>query len=156
LTAKGSPDLGIEKATSEPDEYLGRVNALTAWVRQFEECLTYCYFQTPAFDTLVETTNCLTGRDLDREGALKIGRRVVNLFRMFSVREGMTPEHDSFSPRLASPPVDGPRAGKSLAPTLTEVLQSYYKASGWDSNGRPTLELLKSLDLEFTIKDFDR
>jgi aldehyde:ferredoxin oxidoreductase len=156
LTVKGSPDLGIDNPTSEPDEYLGRVNARTEWMRQFEECLTYCYFQTPSFDTMIETVNCLTGRDLDREGALSIGRRIVNLMRMFNLREGMTAEHDSFSPRLGSAPVDGPSAGKSLAPNFTKVLQAYYEASGWDPKGQPAPELLESLNLGFTIKDLDR
>lgn len=156
MTVKGSPDLGIETATAEPDAYLGRVNALTSWVRQFQECLTYCYFQTPSLDTLVATLNCLTGSNLDRDGAVQTGRRVVNLFRMFSLREGMTCEDDSFSPRLASPPVDGPRAGKSLAPTFAAARQAYYEASGWDAQGVPQPDLLRSLGLEFTLKDVDR
>jgi aldehyde:ferredoxin oxidoreductase len=85
------------------------------------------------------------------EHALKIGRRVVNLMRMFNIREGMTKEHDSFSPRLGTPPVDGPAMGKSIAPTFERVLQSYYRTSGWDPEGRPTRELLEKLDLDFTV-----
>ena len=151
LTGRGSSDLGIEKPTAEPDEYLGEVNAKSAWWRQFQECLVYCYYQTATAKTMIKTLNDLTGSDYDMEHALKIGRRVVNLMRMFNIREGMTKEHDSFSPRLGTPPVDGPAMGKSIAPTFERVLQSYYRTSGWDPEGRPTRELLEKLDLDFTV-----
>jgi aldehyde:ferredoxin oxidoreductase len=87
------------------------------------------------------------------EEALQIGRRVVNLLRMFNKREGMTKEHDSFSPRLSMPPVDGPGIGKSLAPTFERVRSAYYRASGWDQEGMPTRTLLEELDLGFTLPD---
>ncbi len=151
LTAKGSSDLGIEKPTAEPDEYLGEVNAKSAWWRQFQECLNYCYFQTATGKTMIKTLNNLTGSDYDMEHALKIGKRVVNLMRMFNIREGMTKEHDSFSPRLGMPPVDGPAQGKSIKPTFDSVLQAYYKMSGWDQEGVPRRELLEELDLGFTV-----
>ena len=87
------------------------------------------------------------------EEALRIGRRVVNLLRMFNRREGMTKEHDTFSPRLSMPPVDGPGIGKSLAPTFERVRSAYYRASGWDQDGVPTRALLEELDLGFTLTD---
>jgi aldehyde:ferredoxin oxidoreductase len=151
LTGRGSTDLGISQPTSQPDEYLGRVNAQTEWLRQFEECLMYCYYQTPTLKTMIETLNCVTGSEYSREDALAVGRRVVNLLRMFNLREGMTVEHDSFSPRLAAPPVDGPNIGKSLAPTFEKVRGAYYDASGWDEKGMPRPELLKSLQLAFAV-----
>lgn len=153
LTGRGSSDLGITEPTSQPNEYLGRVNAQTEWLRQFEECLAYCYYQTPSLQTMVKTLNCLTGAEYAREDALTVGKRVVNLLRMFNIREGMTAEHDSFSPRLAMPPVDGPKIGKSLAPTFDKVRGAYYEASGWNEEGVPRSELLKSLGLEFTVGD---
>ncbi|MDX9821116.1 MAG: aldehyde ferredoxin oxidoreductase C-terminal domain-containing protein [Syntrophales bacterium] len=153
LTGKGSADLGIDKPTSEPDEYLGEVNAKTEWLRQFQECLTYCYYQSASLKTLVETLNILTGSRYTPEDALTIGKRNVALLRMFNCREGMTKEDDSFSPRLQMPPVDGPGKGKSLAPTFEKVRSAYYRAAGWDENGLPTRKLLRELDLEFAIQD---
>lgn len=151
FTARGSTDLAIEKPTAQPDEYLGEVNAKSAWWRQFQECLIYCYYQSATGKTMIETLNSLTGSDYDMEHAMRIGKRVVNLMRMFNIREGMTKEHDSFSPRLGMSPVDGPAMGKSIAPTFEKVLQSYYRMAGWDQEGMPTRELLKELDLDFTI-----
>lgn len=156
LTARGSADLEIEKPTAEPNEYLGEVNAKSAWWRQFQECLSYCYYQTASGKTMIKTLNNLTGSDYDMEHALKIGKRVVNLMHMFNIREGMTKEHDSFSPRLGMPPVDGPAEGKSIAPTFEKVLQSYYRTSGWNQEGMPTRELLEELDLGFTVPDLGK
>lgn len=153
LTGRGSSDLGVDKPTSEPDEYLGEVNAKTEWLRQFQECLTYCYYQTASLKTLVETLNTLTGSSYTTEDALKIGKRIVNLLRMFNCREGMTKEDDSFSPRLQTPPVDGPGKGKSLAPTFEKVRSAYYRAAGWDESGVPTKKPLQELNLEFAIQD---
>jgi aldehyde:ferredoxin oxidoreductase len=151
FTAKGSADLEMEKPTAEPDEYLGEVNAKSAWWRQFQECLIYCYYQTASGKTMIKTLNNLTGSDYDMEHAMKIGKRVVNLMRMFNIREGMTREHDSFSPRLGTPPLDGPAQGKSIKPTFDIVLQAYYKMSGWDQEGVPVRALLEELDLGFTM-----
>ena len=153
LTGRGSTDLGVDRPTSEPDEYLGEVNAKTEWLRQFQECLTYCYYQTASLKTLVETLNILTGGGYSVEDALKVGKRIVSLLRMFNCREGMTREDDCFSPRLQMPPVDGPGKGKSLAPTFEKVRSAYYRAAGWDENGLPTTSLLKELDLGFTLQD---
>jgi aldehyde:ferredoxin oxidoreductase len=151
FTAKGSADLEMEKPTAEPDEYRGEVNAKSAWWRQFQECLIYCYYQTASGKTMIKTLNNLTGSDYDMEHAMKIGKRVVNLMRMFNIREGMTREHDSFSPRLGTPPLDGPAQGKSIKPTFDIVLQAYYKMSGWDQEGVPVRALLEELDLGFTM-----
>jgi len=151
MTSRGSPELGIERPTSEPDEYLGEVQAKTGPTRQFAECLIFCYYQTCSLKTMAQTLNCLTGADYDVEGCLKVGRRVVNLLRMFNKREGMTKEDDSFSSRLGQPPIDGPGKGKSWVPTFEKARNAYYRAMGWGEDGMPTRETLEKLDLGFTI-----
>jgi len=151
MTLRASPELGIDKAASEPDEYLAVVEANTAPKRQFEECLTFCYFQSASLPTMVATLNCLTGAEYSVEDCLTVGRRVINLLRMFNKREGMTKEHDSFSFRLAQPPVDGPGKGRSLAPTFEGIRDAYYEHMGWGRDGMPTRQTLQALDLDFTL-----
>lgn len=153
IAGKGFADLGIEKPATEPDEYLGEINAKTEWWRQFHESLTYCFYQNPSINTMLKTLNHLTGSAYNMDTALKTGRRIVNLLRMFNIREGMTKDHDSFSPRLSLPPIDGPGKGKSLAPSFEKVRAAFYMASGWDQEGRPARDLLEELDLGFAIKD---
>jgi aldehyde:ferredoxin oxidoreductase len=151
MTMRFSTELGLDRPASEPDEYVALVQSKTGPKRQFEECLGFCYFQASTLQTMIDTLNCLTGTSHDKESCLKIGRRVVNLLRMFNKREGMTREDDGFSPRLARSPTDGPGAGKSLAPNFEEIRQAYYGYMGWDEEGMPTTETLKELGLEFTI-----
>jgi aldehyde:ferredoxin oxidoreductase len=151
MTLRASAELGIEKPASTPDEYLAVVEAKTAPKRQFEECLTFCYFQSASLQTMVTTLNCLTGAEYSVQDCLKVGRRVVNLLRMFNKREGMTIEDDTFSSRLAQVPVDGPGKGKSLAPTFESIREAYYEQMGWGKDGMPTRETLQKLDLEFTL-----
>jgi aldehyde:ferredoxin oxidoreductase len=151
MTMRFSSELGLDRPASEPDEYVGVVQSKTGPKRQFEECLGFCYFQSCTLETMAETLNCIAGTDFDSDGCLEVGRRIINLMRMFNKREGMTAEDDSFSPRLARSPVDGPGRGMSLAPTYEKVKQAYYREMGWDSEGMPTPETLRELDLEFTI-----
>lgn len=151
MTSRANPELGFDRPTSEPDEYVGKVQALTGPKRQFEECLVFCYFQACSLKTMVDTLNTVTGAQYSVEDCLEIGRRVINLLRMFNKREGMTGEDDNFSPRLGQRPVDGPGKGKSFAPTFKRAKQAYYREMGWDENGMPTRETLEELDLGFTL-----
>jgi aldehyde:ferredoxin oxidoreductase len=156
LTSKAYPDLGIEKPTSKPDEYLGEVEAKTSYLRQLEDCLVFCYFQRCPVHRLVETCNCLTGSDYNDKSILNVGRRVVNLLRMFNKREGMTKEEDCFSHRIGLPPVNGPGKNKSLSPTFEKVRDAYYRAMGWGHDGMPTRKTLEELDIEFTMTSFGK
>ncbi|NQU16305.1 MAG: hypothetical protein HQ561_19275, partial [Desulfobacteraceae bacterium] len=137
----------LEKPATEPDEYLAEVQAKTGPKRQFEECLCFCYFQSSPFETMIKTVNILTGADYDTEECLKIGRRVVNLLRLFNNREGMTRDDDVFSKRLGQSPVDGPGAGRSLKPNYAKIRDAYYKKMGWTRKGIPTRKTLAELGL---------
>ena len=151
MTLRASPELGIERAASNPDEYLAEVEAKTAPKRQFEECLTFCYFQSATLPTMISTLNCITGAEYSVEDCMTVGRRVINLMRMFNKREGMSKADDSFSPRLGQAPVDGPGKGKSLAPTFEGIRDAYYKQMGWKKDGMPSQKTLKGLNLDFTL-----
>ena len=67
MTARSNPELGLDRPTSEPDEYLAKAQARTGPKRQFEECLVFCYFQACTFDTMVKTLNSLTGGQYDTD-----------------------------------------------------------------------------------------
>jgi aldehyde:ferredoxin oxidoreductase len=155
MTVRFSTELGFDRPTSEPDEYLAKVQARTGPKRQFEECLGFCYFQACSLKTMAETLNAVTGGGYDVEECLKVGRRGINLLRMFNRRRGMTKDHDCFSPRLGQAPVDGPGKGKSLMPTYEKVRDAYYQEMEWDENGMPTREILEKLDLTFTLSDLE-
>jgi len=76
----------------------------------------------------------------------KIGERIWNMEREFNNAAGFTSKDDSLPKRLLTEAAKtGPAKGKvSMLPVM---LPLYYKARGWDSEGRPTSETKKRLGL---------
>jgi aldehyde:ferredoxin oxidoreductase len=149
MTLKFSKELGIDEPTSLPNEWVGRAQAKTGPKRQFEESLIFCYYQSPNLSTLVRTLNAVTGFEFTTEECLTLGRRIINLLRVFNIRHGFTPEQDSFSSRLGEPPADGPGKGGTLVPTFEKIKGVYYQEMGWnDRTGFPLPETLRRLGLK--------
>ncbi|MEM2178895.1 MAG: aldehyde ferredoxin oxidoreductase C-terminal domain-containing protein [Candidatus Methanomethylicia archaeon] len=122
---------------------------------QFEDSLVTCRFNTRTNIELLSQAVCaVTGWDFTFEEAIECGRRIVNLYRAFNIRCGITSDLDYPSPRYGSAPPDGPLKGKSLMPYWDKMLQIYYKEMGWDEkSGKPLPETLKKLSLDYVIKD---
>lgn len=157
MTLKFSKELGIDEPTSLPNEMVGRAQARTGPKRQFEECLVFCYYQSPNLSTLLRALNAITGFDFTTENCLKLGKRVINLLRVFNIRHGFTDEQDSFSPRLGEAPTDGPGKGQSMAPTFEKIKRYYYKEMGWDERtGFPLPDTLDALGLGNAAKELER
>lgn len=151
MTARANPELGFTEPTRYPDEYLAFVQSKTGPKRQFEECLLFCYFQACSLKHMVDTFNILTGGEFSVEDCLAVGERVINLLRMYNIREGLTMKDDRYSRRLGQSPVDGPGAGKSIDATFEQIRAVYYQAMGWDQNGVPKPVTLNRLGLGFTL-----
>jgi aldehyde:ferredoxin oxidoreductase len=117
----------------------------------FEDSLVGCRFNTGSqIDLLCDLVNSATGWDIDFNEAMMIGRRAVNMARVFNLRAGISSELDAPSERYGSTPVDGPAAGKDIMKHWNDMLQNYYKLMGWDQEGRPlqvTLEELGVADI---------
>ncbi len=156
MTGRGNPELGIERPTADPDNYLAEVQTKTGPKRQFEECLAFCYFQACSLKQMVQTLNVITGSDFSAENCLEIGERVINLLRLYNVREGLSMEDDSYSYRLGQSPIDGPGKGKSLNANFTEIRQAYYQMMGWDKLGVPTAETIERLNITSSFNDIKR
>ena len=76
----------------------------------------------------------------------KIGERVWNMEREFNNRAGFTSKDDSLPKRLLTEPAKtGP--AKGLVSGLGKMLPEYYKARGWDTEGRPPKETKARLGL---------
>lgn len=104
----------------------------------------------------------LTGQDL-----LTIGERIVNLERLFNVREGLSRADDRLPGRFTeeaaplyeySPDPDTGEMRRSDEPLrygllkdFESMLDRYYDLRGWSRQGVPTPETLRRLGLEETV-----
>ncbi len=75
--------------------------------------------------------------------------RVINLERLFNVREGVSRKDDVLPWRVMHEPIpDRPSAGMHCAPDdLSTMLDRCYALRGWDTDGVPTRERLNALGL---------
>jgi aldehyde:ferredoxin oxidoreductase len=120
---------------------------------QFIDCLGVCRFCTH-WETLIPILNAVTGWDFTLQEAMEVGRRTVNLLRVFNLRHGMDPSLEKPSSRYGSAPVDGPAKGISIMTHWDTMLRNYRKLMGWDEiTGKPLPETLEKLGLKELVKD---
>ncbi len=91
----------------------------------------------------------VTGWDMTAEELERVGERVINLERLFNVREGVRRQDDALPWRVMHEPIpDGPSAGAHCPPEeLGLMLDRYYALRGWDGDGVPTPARLSALGL---------
>ncbi|MGC8565385.1 MAG: aldehyde ferredoxin oxidoreductase family protein [Thermoplasmata archaeon] len=107
-----------------------------------------CLFTSFALgaDDYRDMLNVVTGFNYTTEEMMLAGERIWNMERLFDLNAGFTKADDTLPPRMLKEPMpDGPVKG-SVVP-LDTLIRDYYAARGWDQDGRPTKEKLKSLGL---------
>ena len=80
------------------------------------------------------------GAEIQPTDLLKIGERVINLSRLFNIREGIS-RKDDILPRRFYQIGEGEKEG------FDAMVDQYYRARGWDKEGRPTMRKLVDLHL---------
>ncbi len=140
---------GLEPITNPFDwEQVINQNARTNGRRIFEDSLVVCRFPNEDINMLISCFNASTGWGLTLEEAMKCGKRVVNLMRIFNHRCGMSKDLDAPSERYGSIPSDGPAKGISARDIWEKVRRRYYELMGWDpETGYPLPETIESLGL---------
>jgi aldehyde:ferredoxin oxidoreductase len=128
------------------------MSAKTDGIRQLQDSLGICFFCVQDFHLLLDNLNAITGWNYDIEEAMKTGRRIINLLRVFNFRHGLVKENEAPSLRYGSIPVDGPNQGKNIMLGWNEMRANYYRQMGWDTEtGKPLPETLEALDLGYAI-----
>jgi len=91
----------------------------------------------------------VTGWDVTAGELERTGERIVNLERLFNVREGVRRRDDVLPWRVMHEPIpEGPSAGMYCPPEeLAAMLDVYYDLRGWDADGVPTRQRLATLGL---------
>ncbi len=117
------------------------------------ECLITCLFTSPGdVFTLADTCEALkaaTGLQFSSEELMLIGERTHNMCRIFSLREGLSREHEQLPARFANPvEKGGPSTGQSFTgEEVKRLLDEYYALRGWTKQGIPTEKTLERLGL---------
>lgn len=123
-------------------------------IRQFDDCLGICRLSTPHPKMVLDCFNAVTGWNWSLEDAFTVGRRIVNLLRVFNLRHGMRIEDERPSERYGSVPIDGPTQGRDIMAQWPEMVRNYYQLMGWDEKtGKPLPETMEKLGLGEFVKD---
>ncbi len=122
--------------------------------RQFEDSLGVCRFCMHDFKMTLDCLKAVTGWELGILEAMDVGKRIVNLLRVFNIRHGLKKEIEAPSSRYGSIPTDGPAKGKSIASHWESIRRNYYQQMGWDTeSGKPLPQTLERLGLAHLSKD---
>ncbi|MGE5653900.1 MAG: aldehyde ferredoxin oxidoreductase C-terminal domain-containing protein [Bacillota bacterium] len=134
-------------------------------VKHYEEwsaladCLEVCKntivnMEVLDFAGTAELLRAGTGAEWDAQMVQSACERLVNLERLFLVRQGLRRQDDRLPSRFLKEPL-GPESGPSAGSVveLEAMLDEYYSARSWDlQTGVPTLAKLRSLGLEDEAK----
>jgi aldehyde:ferredoxin oxidoreductase len=116
------------------------------------DALGVCKFSRHMFyaEGFLELIHAVTGMKMDVWDLMAVGERINNLARAFNVREGFGRKDDTLPPRVLKEAIpSGPSEGGIILENELEVmLERYYEARGWDSEGRPTRTLLHILGMD--------
>jgi aldehyde:ferredoxin oxidoreductase len=102
----------------------------------------------------VDMIKAVTGWDLTMDEVMEVGRRRLDLFRVFNAREGFSREDDKLPKKFFKQLTGtGPTAGFALTQEEVDAaIDHYYKLAGWASDGIPTHETLKKHDIEWAAE----
>lgn len=120
------------------------------------ETLISCIFNFLPPEIYLKLFNAARGTEMSMDEFLRVGERIEQLIRAFSVREGKISRKDDVLPdRVYEEPLPkGPSKGQKInREKFEEALSFYYNLRGWNNNGIPTKEKLKELGLEEAAKE---
>ena len=95
----------------------------------------------------------VTGWDVTVDELMEVGRRRLNLFRVFNAREGFGRKDDKLPKKFFKQLQGaGPTAGFALThEEIDSAISMYYKMAGWNEEGVPMPQTLEKLDLAWAI-----
>ena len=147
-----APDLGYTEPftdhESTPD--MARLCYLTQNYQAMFNPLGLCKFlflgrMGPSI--LARWTELATGIEMDQDGFMETGERILQLKRLYNTRVGVRREDDTLPHRLLrEPQPDGMAAG--VVPDLPVMLDALYGLRGWADDGVPTQSTVDRFGLQ--------
>lgn len=117
-----------------------------------QDSLGICRFTGFAFsvEPWARVVSGITGQDFSTARLDEIANRIATLERLFNLEAGLNPEEEDLLPdRFAEVPIMA--EGKPRSITRENQLQmrrDYYRARGWNDDGRLSVEVLRHLKIE--------
>ncbi len=133
------PNGAVTRTVNAAIPYLGWALRVVNWFPLLLHIHVPVVFpQTKAFEYAV-------GMPMTFGKYIRCGERGYTLDRYVSTRFGVSSKDDTLPRRLTDVPQD-PGDPKSRVP-LEDMKKTYYRARGWDKNGRPTQRTLRKLKI---------
>jgi len=143
--------LGILEPIPLEDLGSGKVRALIYGInlRIIDNCALMCNFAPWSPMQKVEIFKAVTGWDTTTWELAKVSERVINMTRVFNLREGFTEQDDWLPDRMFHPQTSGPLSETAVDPKqLRMAKRIYYRMMGWDEKtGVPLVGRLEELDI---------
>ena len=123
------------------------------------DTLMLCKFSvdvwTDVYNELAHLYTLVTGIPLTAEELRTVGERIWNMEKAYNIREGWTRKDDSLPPRVFKDPIpDGGAKGSHLTgDEFNFLLNDYYTARGWTSDGIPTKQKIIEMGLNDVVAE---
>lgn len=99
--------------------------------RQIYNSLIICYYAQPTPQDIVNAYNLATGFDLDLDGMMNIGSRIINMKRKINESFGLKRE-DDWLPKIVRSAIPGePEESGTSDDELKSLLERYYRLRKW-------------------------
>jgi aldehyde:ferredoxin oxidoreductase len=116
-----------------------------------QDSLGVCRFTGYAFsyDPWARMMNGVTGLDFSTAKLEEIANRVATLERLFNLAAGLTSADDTLPERFSREPILVAGEERVVSgDAISRMRADYYRARGWDSEGRPMPALLRTLRIK--------
>lgn len=156
-------ELGIFFAYEDPACVIDENKALFALIsQQYVSMLdSLCLCQFPFAPTwgvygpadVVHFLEYGLGYEISLYELMMAGMRRINMMRWFNAQCGFTSKEDVLPKRVFEKIPNGPQEGRQLSEAdFYESVKAYYRFAGWDEEGRPTPQTLKTCGLEWLVQ----
>ncbi|MEM2870380.1 MAG: aldehyde ferredoxin oxidoreductase family protein [Thermoplasmata archaeon] len=134
--------------TADPTSYDGKALVVTWSERIFAtiDCLEMCKFICHGFNSphfvdyswMKELVYCVTGWEMSEAEVSEVGRRTVDLERLFNFKQGMTEAHDTLPRRYFDDPspLRAARGHHIDRQKFAKMKAEFYALHGWTEDGR--------------------
>ena len=152
IVNNGIPSLGISEPLKLDDLGYKKIRALinlSNW-RIVENSLMICHFSPYSVNQETALLGAVTGWDITSWELMKLGERVINMARMFNIREGFGKKDDKLPMRFSEPHTSGELSKMRIdEEKFHKAIDSYYEMMGWNNEGIPLISKLAELDLDW-------